>query len=270
MPTVLSGGVALDPSHPLYWLILVVGGVACGLLNTLASSGTAVSLPLLILFLGMNEGVANATNRLPVLVGAIMAAFTFARRGQLDWSAAVRLVPPAAAGSILGVYAAEALTDRQLEHFVNAAVLIALVLLFTKLKKILSQSGGRVPKLHWRGMVLVFLVGFWLGFIVLDGATYLLLILMLVFCYDLPEANALKSLLIAVTSLLPVMIFAHHGKILWVEGGVLAIGSMIGGYAGAYLSNVAGARQLAFRALAFVIAIELVQLVWHATAPLRA
>lgn len=260
----------MDPSNPFYWVILVFGGLVCGLLNTLASSGTAVSLPLLILFLGMNEGVANATNRLPVLVGAVMAAFTFARRGQMDWNAAARLVPPAAVGSVLGVYAADALTDRQLEHFVNAAVLIALVLLFTKLRKILATSDGRLPTLHWRGMVMVFFVGFWLGFIVLDGATYLLLILMLVFYYDLPEANALKNLLIAVTSLLPVLIFAHSGKILWVEGGVLALGSIVGGYAGARLSSVAGARQIAFKALAFVIAIELVQLVWHATAPLRA
>ncbi|WP_198018894.1 sulfite exporter TauE/SafE family protein [Azorhizobium doebereinerae] len=260
----------MDPSNPFYWLILVFGGFVCGLLNTLASSGTAVSLPLLILFLGMNEGVANATNRLPVLVGAVMAAFAFARRGQMDWSAALRLVPPAAVGSIFGVYAAEALTNRQLEHFVNAAVLVALLLLFTKLRKILSQSDGRLPRLHWRGMVLVFFVGFWLGFIVLDGATYLLLILMLVFYYDLPRANALKNLLIAVTSLLPVLIFARNGQILWVEGGVLAAGSIVGGYLGAYLSNVAGARQLAFRALAFVITIELVQLVWRATAPLRA
>lgn len=260
----------LDPSNPFYWAILVIGGLVCGLLNTLASSGTAVSLPLLILFLGMNEGVANATNRLPVLVGAVMAALTFARRGEMDWSAAARLVPPAAAGSILGVYAAEALTDRQLEHFINGAVLIALVLLFTKLKKILSKSDGRLPTLHWRGMLMVFFVGFWLGFIVLDGATYLLLILMLVFYYDLPQANALKNLLIAVTSLLPVLIFAHSGKILWVEGGVLALGSIVGGYVGARMSSLPGARQLAFKALAFVISIELVQLVWRATAPLRA
>jgi len=33
---------------PLYWAILVFAGAACGFLNTLASSGSAVSLPLLL------------------------------------------------------------------------------------------------------------------------------------------------------------------------------------------------------------------------------
>lgn len=260
----------VDPSHFFYWLVLAVAGLACGLLNTLASSGSAVSLPLLIVLLGMNEGVANATNRLPVLIGAVMATYSFARRGQLDWSAAIRLIPPAAIGSILGSQAAEALSDRQLEHFINGAILIALILLFTKLKEILNKNDDRLPTIHWRGMLLIFAVGFWLGFIVLDGATYLLMVLMLFFYYDLPQANALKSLLIAVTSLLPVLIFAYDGKVLWAEGGVLALGSIAGGYLGVLLSNIPQSRKIAFRMLAVVISIEFAQLVWRATAPLRA
>ena len=260
----------MDPGQIFYWAILVFAGLACGLLNTLASSGTAVSLPILILALGVNEGIANATNRLPVLAGAIMATYSFARRGQMDWSAAIRLVPPAALGSILGTKAATALTDRQLEHFVNGAILIALILLFTKLKEILARTPDRLPDIHWRGMLLIFAVGFWLGFIVLDGATYLMIVLMLFFFYDLPQANALKSLLLAVTSLLPVLIFAHDGKILWEEGGVLALGSIAGGYLGAVLSNLPQSRKIAFRMLAFVISLEFVQLVWRTTAPFRA
>lgn len=260
----------MDPSDFFYWFLLAVAGLACGFLNTLASSGSAVSLPLLIAVLGIGEGVANATNRLPVLVGAVMATSSFARRGQLDWSAAIRLVPPAAVGSILGVYAAESLTDHQLSTIIDGAVLIALILVMTKLKDILVKNHNKIPEIHWRGMLLIFAVGFWLGFIVLDGATYLMMILMLFFYYDLPQANALKSLLIAVTSLLPVLIFAHHGKILWMEGGVLALGSILGGYLGVLLSNVPQARQIAFRTLVVVISIELVQLAWHASASLRA
>lgn len=257
-------------ADPIYWSILAVAGVFCGLLNTLASSGSAVSLPLLIGILGISEGMANATNRLPVLVGAVMATYSFARRGQMDWSAAIRLTPPAAIGSVLGVLAAEALSDKTLSFIIDGAVFVALILVMTKLKDIMVKNHNHLPTIHWRGMIVVFFVGFWLGFIVLDGATYLMMVLMLFFYYDLPEANALKSLLIAVTSLLPVLMFANDGKILWMEGGVLALGSVIGGYLGVVLSNVPNSRTIAVRLLVVVISLELVQLVWRATGPLRA
>jgi uncharacterized membrane protein YfcA len=49
-----------------YIMVLLVAGMACGFINTLASSGSAISLPML-LTLGLPALAANATNRLPVL-----------------------------------------------------------------------------------------------------------------------------------------------------------------------------------------------------------
>jgi len=60
------------------WLPLIGAGILCGFLNTAASSGSAITLPLL-LALGLPPAVANGTNRLPVLVG-------LGRRGCRWWS----------------------------------------------------------------------------------------------------------------------------------------------------------------------------------------
>lgn len=117
---------------------------------------------------------------------------------------------------------------------------------------------------------MIFLVGVWVGFIVLDGATYLLLVLILTCNYALPHANALKVLLIAVTTLVPILMFGGAGDIAWAEGGVLAAGSLLGGHAGALLSNRAEAKKWAFRLLVAVILLELVHLAWHYTGSLRA
>jgi hypothetical protein len=43
------------------YAVLVAAGLACGFLNTLASSGSAVSLPILVL-IGLSPAAANATN----------------------------------------------------------------------------------------------------------------------------------------------------------------------------------------------------------------
>ncbi len=254
---------------PLYWAILVFAGAACGFLNTLASSGSAVSLPLLVL-LGMPESVANATNRLPVLVGSLVATVTFARKGQLDWSAAWKLGIPATIGSILGALSAEWLPSRDVGYLITGAVLLALIMLFTKTKEALARvfaEPARVPPL---AMVLMLGVGFWIGLIVLDGATYLLLILILVCWYPLAEANAIKSFIVVVTTGVAIVLFASDGEMRFAEGAVLSAGSVAGGYFGARFSSYPSARKWAFRLLVIAISLELVHLAWQYTASWRA
>jgi uncharacterized protein len=115
----------------LYAVVLLIVGIACGFINTLASSGSAISLPMLMM-LGLPALAANATNRLPVLFGSLMALRTFQTQGKVDWSAAWRIVLPATVGSAVGVYLAERIPNRYLGLIITAAVLIALLLLFTK------------------------------------------------------------------------------------------------------------------------------------------
>ena len=252
-----------------YWAVLVVGGLACGLINTLASSGSAVSLPLLMA-LGIPDGIANATNRLPVLVGGVMASWTFARKHLVDWRAALILAPPALVGSVIGVRFAEMLGDRKMGLLISGAVMVALLLLFTKVKQALSRVLEKPPQVSVRAIVLMFLTGLWLGLIVLDGATYLMLVLILVCGYQLAPANALKSIILAVTTLVPIALFWEAGDILWTEGFVMAGGSVAGGHIGARLSSHAKARVWTFRVLVVVIALELVHLLWHYAATFRA
>src|SRR5258707_308540 len=79
---------------------------------------------------------------------------------------------------------------------ITASVLVAFLLLFTKLKDALAKDHARPPQVTALGLFALAGVGIWLGFIVLDGATYLLLVLILLFRFDLPHANALKVLLL--------------------------------------------------------------------------
>jgi uncharacterized membrane protein YfcA len=65
------------------YLLLLLGGMGAGFINTLASSGSAITLPI-FLFLGFAPHVANATNRLSVLAAACASAVVFARQGKID------------------------------------------------------------------------------------------------------------------------------------------------------------------------------------------
>jgi uncharacterized protein len=78
-------------SNDIWSLLLGLGaGLACGFLNTAASSGSAVSLPILLM-IGLDPVSANATNRIPVLIGAVAATASFHKRKALLWGLAVKV-----------------------------------------------------------------------------------------------------------------------------------------------------------------------------------
>jgi hypothetical protein len=61
--------------NPEIAAIVIVAGLLCGFLNTVASSGSAVSLPIL-LWVGLHAVDANATNRVPVLIPSFPLSVT--------------------------------------------------------------------------------------------------------------------------------------------------------------------------------------------------
>jgi len=252
--------------HVLYGLILLAAGLGCGLVNTLASSGSAISLPVLLMF-GLSPLDANATNRLSVLFGSVMALQTFAAKKQVDWRAGLKMAIPATIGSIAGVVAAERIPGRSMALVITMAVMAAFLLLVTRMKRVLERPMPGVAGITTAGMLALVGVGFWLGFIVLDGATYLLLVLILMFHYDLVRANALKALLCVPTTLVPILMFAGHGSIRWPEGLVMSAGSVAGGYIGARLTMHERAKYWIFRILVAVLVLEIVHLSIQYAAP---
>jgi uncharacterized membrane protein YfcA len=251
--------LTLDP-----WMLALAAaaGLACGFLNTVASSGSAVSLPILMM-IGLDPITANATNRLPVLVGAISATGSFQRKGAIPWRLALLVSIPVTIGATLGALLAERLPGRDLGLMITAAVLVALLLLFTKLKQAIASVQAGEIRFGVREWFWFLLIGIWLGFIVLDGATYLLLALVLAVGAPLLGANAIKSVALVPTSLAALALFAMKGDLDWTLGAVMAAGSIAGGLLGVRLAVSDGARRWIFRLLVLVILAELVHLGVH-------
>lgn len=119
------------------------------------------------------------------------------------------------------------------------------------------------PTFGMRERLMFLGIGTWLGFIVLDGATYLLLALTLAVGLPLTNANAVKSFALVPTTLVAVVIFAAKGSIDWQVGAVMAVGSVAGGLLGARLASSPVAKVWVFRILVAVILAELVHLLLH-------
>jgi uncharacterized protein len=246
------------------WALLLgmVAGLACGFLNTAASSGSAVSLPILMM-IGLDPISANATNRLPVLIGGMSATASFHRSKTLPWGLAAKVSLPVTIGALIGAGLAEILPGRDLALIITAAVLAALVLLFTKLKQAIEATHSGTARYGLREFLIFLGIGVWLGFIVLDGATYMLLALTIVVGLPLANANAVKSAALVPVTLVAMAVFAYKGNIDWTLGAIMGVGSIAGGILGAKLTTSPQARRWIFWLLVVVIGGELIHLFIH-------
>ena len=238
--------------------LLLLAGLGLGFANTLASSGSAISLPIL-LGLGLAPELANGTNRVAVLVGAIAATMSFARAGRIQWPIVTPLMIVAAAGALIGVWISEVLSPARMHVAIVAAECVALALMVIRPARWVNATGEN-PRVGPPQLLLVFLIGIWTGFIILDGGTYLLILLVLSVGFNVLGANAAKAAIMcsiaAVT--LPVLAIGRH--IEWASAGVMSIGALAGGLIAARVAMVPGAARWVYRLIVVILVGELGQL----------
>jgi uncharacterized membrane protein YfcA len=237
---------------------LVLAGLVLGFLNTVSSGGSVISLPLLV-SIGYPAAVANATNRVPVAIGLLIAIWQFHRAGSIPWSYCLRLVPLILFGTFLGVQISLLIPRSSLTAAINFAVVIALILLLIKPKRWLDNESAPVGVLRFSPqlLILLFLVSIWNGFIVLDAGTYLLLTLTLVGGMSLSQANVMKVVLMGVSGLFSLILFTGYDTVNWSAAFPLALGSVAGSMIGSRLVLGGRAKQWIYWSLVSAISIGL-------------
>jgi uncharacterized membrane protein YfcA len=240
-------------------VVIVLAGLLFGFLNTVASSGSAVTLPLMIM-IGLPATVANGTNRLPLLAGGIASLLTFHRAGVVDWRQGLILSVPLVAGTLAGAALASVLDANEMGWAVIVAVIAAFVMLVSNPNRFLRPPSVGGPRVALTTASVFLPIGLWAGFILLDSATYMLLGLVVVVGYDLIRANAIKSLFLLWIGLASLLVFYVEGEINWRVGLLLSVGSIVGSWAGGLFATKEWAKVWVFRLLVVVILVEIGQL----------
>lgn len=240
-------------------LLLVVAGLGLGFANALASSGSALSLPIL-LGLGLQPELANGTNRVAVLVGALAAVTSFSKARLIQWRIVTPLMASAAIGSLIGVRISEILSPSRMHLAIVVAECVALVLLVIRPSRWVNATGDN-PRVGPIQLVLVFLIGIWTGFIVLDGGTYLLLLLVFSVGFSVLGANAAKAAIMATIAAVTLPVLAFGGHVDWGAAGVMSVGSLAGGLLAARVAMVPGAARWVYRLIVVILIGELGHLV---------
>lgn len=218
-----------------------VTGFLAGFINTLAGSGSLITLPMLIL-IGLPANVANGTNRVGILVQCIVSVATFQRARVLDSQGSLRLLIPTVLGAIVGAQLAVDLDEALLRRTIGVLMLVMLAVVALKPRRWLeAHATGRQARalVQWP---VFFAIGAYGGFIQAGVGIFLVAGLVLGAGYNLVGANAAKNFIVLVFTIAALAVFVINDQVRWGLGLLLAAGNAGGAWLAARMAIARGAR----------------------------
>lgn len=227
--------------------ILISVGCLAGFLNTIAGGGSMLSLPTL-LFLEVPSAIANGTNRIAIIAQALPAAIVYFRKGFRDIAQSIFLSILLLPGSILGAYIGTQIEDKVFDRIVATILAITAISMFfgkaNKSSKSKKPTHGSIKRRHLV-YPLVFLLGFYGGFIHIGIGFLIMFILHKIGGLSLIATNTHKILIVVPYSVASLLIFWGEVSVLWYAGISLALGNMFGGWIGAHVTIKDGGKYIA-------------------------
>lgn len=233
-------------AFPTFWeWLLIPAGFVAGVINVLAGGGSFLILPLLMAT-GLPLGLANGTNRIAVVLQALVATTSYLRRAPLDRRLFGAMFPPLAIGALLGAYLATQLDPKSLERVFG--------LLFLVMGAVLLRGvGEKAPKRLSPRLLRIFklpallLVGTYGGFLQAGVGLWIVVVAVSFFETDPVKANGVKLPLVLAFTIPSLFVFAQSGQLDVRRGLMLAIGTVLGALVGVRLA-LRGGRRLIMRA----------------------
>ena len=212
-------------------LLLVIGGLFAGAINTVAGGGSMLTVPLLVLA-GVPGNAANGSNRVGILTSNVAAVATFRRLGVDGLRHASRVVVPVVLGGFIGSFAVGRVLDDAAFERVFGLLMIPLVIL--SVRRPSNASGDRA----WSTtkVVIVFLLIGIYGGAFQAGVGLVLLAALTRSGFDLVMSNSIKVIVNTAVTVVALPVFILSGDIAWAPALVLAAGFVVGGWLGAQAS----------------------------------
>ena len=212
-------------------VLLLVTGLVAGVVNTLAGGGSNLTLPALMV-MGMPADIANATNRVGVVLQNLVGIRGFHKHGKLPVDDLGPVLLPTMVGGLVGALAASYAPTILLKPLL-LGMMVTMTLIMLVKPDIISPPLGTIPyTVRERPSAWLWLTvaGFYGGFVQAGVGFILITALAGTLRYDLVRTNALKLVCTLAFTLLALVIFIARDQILWVPGLVLACGSMVGAH----------------------------------------
>ena len=214
-----------------YIILLIIGaGFLAGFINTLAGSGSLITVPLLM-FLGLPANIANATNRVMIFLTNIVGVSSFRQQKVFKFKDNIWLSVPAIVGAVIGARIAVDINEQIMTRIIGGLMVFLLFTIIYKPQKWLKEVGqNSESKFSVWQYIVMFFVGLYGGFIQIGVGVFLLSGLVLTAGFDLIKANAVKLFIIMIYTAFALGVFIYNGQVNFMAGLLLAAGSTVGSF----------------------------------------
>ncbi len=220
---------------------VVAAGVGAGLLTSTVGVASLLSFPVL-LALGLPPVVANVTNTLGLIAGSLSGSFGYRRELRVKPRLAWFVVATCTAGAVVGAVLLLCLPSAVFEAAVPWLIIVACLTVgvqpwIGRWVRRNDEPGGRRTGLSPGTTFFAALTGVYGGYFGAGAGVMMVAVLSVGLDLDLRIVNALKTLALLVANVVASLIFVFVADVDFTVAGLLAVGSLVGGYLGAHIGR---------------------------------
>lgn len=247
----------MDPGV-IHLLFLAVAGIAAGILGTAGGITSLIAYPVL-LAVGIPPLSANVTSSI-ALLGSGLGSTLGSRPELRDHGATLRRwIPVAVVGAVAGALLLLVTPPGVFALIVPFLVAGAGVLLLFQPRITRWHSAREVPIATPLVVAAILGVTIYDGYFGAGSGVLMIAVVLILIDHELARANALKNVILFVADLLPAVLFAVAGPVVWAAVLPLGLGALVGGFIGPRLMRRAprGILRIAIAVLALGLGVWL-------------
>ncbi|WP_084792466.1 sulfite exporter TauE/SafE family protein [Mycobacterium sp. E136] len=225
-------------------VLIALAGLGAGAINTLVGSGTLITFPTLVT-LGYPPVTATMSNAIGLVAGGVSGTWGYRRELRGQWHRLRWQIPASFAGAVLGAWLLLHLPETVFEQVVPVLLIAALMLVVIgpriqsyarRRAEAAGQSAEHVSQRRMAAVVFAtFAVGIYGGYFTAAQGILLIAAMGALLPEDMQRMNAAKNLLSLVVNVVAAAAYTlvAFDRISWAAAGLIALGSLVGGFLGA-------------------------------------
>lgn len=212
-------------------IILLLAGCFAGFIDALAGGGGLITIPILLLT-GIPPINAIATNKFQGVFGTLTSSITVYKKHIVTKADVFSLFFASLIGSSIGAVILLFL-DAQKLQIIIPIVLISIAIYFMVAPKINDETNQKpkVSRKLYRFLIIPF-IGFYDGILGPGTGSFFATAGVALRGQNLMKSTSIAKFLNFASNLAALIIFIFSGHVIWLVGGIMIVGQIIGGYLG--------------------------------------
>ncbi len=226
-------------------ILIALAGVGAGAINAVVGSGTLITFPTLVA-LGYPPVTSTMSNAVGLVAGSLSGTWGYRRELRGQWNRLAWQIPASFTGAALGAWLLLHLPERVFEQVVPVLLIAALILVVVGpriqayARRRAEEAGRSADHVSPRRMAALvvgtFAIGVYGGYFTAAQGIMLIAAMGALLPEDMQRMNAAKNLLSLVVNVVAAVAYTviAFDRISWLAAGLIAAGSLIGGFIGAH------------------------------------